>query len=194
MARLIITSRLIVTLFAAASFAACSSESPVAPSPLSAVGGTLARGHLRPFRRGRPRLHRLERWCCNRFRVSSARSAELIDRAYVTDSSGSPALKGRVTFEICSDKGGPPNDITRPNEAPKESWGEDGAGHLGASGFSVGRVRFSAQPQALVTHASTSASSVFRGSSASAFATSRREAGIPAGVTPPENFIWVEAS
>jgi hypothetical protein len=36
-----ITSRLIVSLVAA-TFAACSSQSPVAPSPLSAVGGRIS--------------------------------------------------------------------------------------------------------------------------------------------------------
>jgi hypothetical protein len=48
-------------------------------------------------------------------------STELILKAYVADSSGQPAQRGTVTFEYCSYKGGPPNDITRADEAPKEA-------------------------------------------------------------------------
>lgn len=48
-------------------------------------------------------------------------SEEMILRAYVTDSSGVPVRTGAVTFEYCSYKGGPPNDITRADEAPKEA-------------------------------------------------------------------------
>src|SRR5262249_35149150 len=43
---------------------------------------------------------------------------ELILKAHVADSSGQPAQSGRVTFEYCSFKGLPPNDINRPDEAP----------------------------------------------------------------------------
>jgi hypothetical protein len=44
---------------------------------------------------------------------------ELILRAHVEDSSGSPAQRGLVTFQYCSLKGLPSNDISRPDEAPK---------------------------------------------------------------------------
>jgi hypothetical protein len=43
---------------------------------------------------------------------------ELILGAHVTDGSGAPARGGSVTFQYCSLKGGPPNDITRADEAP----------------------------------------------------------------------------
>ena len=48
-------------------------------------------------------------------------SQELILRAYVEDNSGVPAQSGTVAFEYCSYKGGPPNDIERADEAPKEA-------------------------------------------------------------------------
>ena len=48
-------------------------------------------------------------------------SYELILRAYVADASGVPALSGTAVFEYCSYKGGPPNDIERADEAPKEA-------------------------------------------------------------------------
>jgi hypothetical protein len=56
------------------------------------------------------------------------RSAELILAAHVTDGSGSPARSGSVTFEYCSYKGGPRNDITRADEAPKEACETASAG------------------------------------------------------------------
>ena len=43
---------------------------------------------------------------------------ELILKAHVTDALGQPAEAGSVTFEYCSRTGGPPNDITRADEAP----------------------------------------------------------------------------
>ena len=46
-------------------------------------------------------------------------SQEMWLKAYVTDSTGAPARKGTVTFEYCSYNGGPSNDISRPDEAPK---------------------------------------------------------------------------
>jgi hypothetical protein len=48
-------------------------------------------------------------------------TAELILQASVTSSAGSAAQAGTVTFEYCSYKGGPPNDISRADEAPKEA-------------------------------------------------------------------------
>ena len=48
-------------------------------------------------------------------------TAELILQAAVTSSTGSAAQAGTVTFEYCSYKGGPPNDISRADEAPKEA-------------------------------------------------------------------------
>ena len=43
---------------------------------------------------------------------------ELVLRAHVTDSAGQPAQRGSVTFQYCSLKGLPTNDITRADEAP----------------------------------------------------------------------------
>ena len=48
-------------------------------------------------------------------------SQELILVAHVEDSLGVAAQSGSVTFEYCSFKGLPPNDITRADEAPKEA-------------------------------------------------------------------------
>jgi hypothetical protein len=43
---------------------------------------------------------------------------ELILGAHIADGSGAPARGGSVTFQYCSLKGGPPNDISRADEAP----------------------------------------------------------------------------
>ena len=52
---------------------------------------------------------------------------ELILNAHITDSSGLPAQKGLVVFQYCSYKGLPPNDITRPDEAPLEACADGSA-------------------------------------------------------------------
>ena len=48
-------------------------------------------------------------------------TAELTLKAAVTSSTGTAAQAGTVTFEYCSYKGRPPNDISRADEAPKEA-------------------------------------------------------------------------
>lgn len=52
---------------------------------------------------------------------------ELILAAHVTDASGNAATSGTVTFEYCSYKGLPPNDITRADEAPLEACADGSA-------------------------------------------------------------------
>ena len=113
--------KLTVVLLTAASAAACSGESPVVPSPPSAGGDLSAKAS-----EAVPGVYELT---FNDFNgavyqeVSSlpVGGAELTLKAHVTDSLGSPAQKGSVTFEYCSYKGGPPNDIERADEAPKEA-------------------------------------------------------------------------
>ena len=113
----------VVALVAAASLAACSgARSPAAPGAAAAAAGSLNGKASAPV----PGVYDLT---FNTYRngvyteVSSlpVSSQELILKAYVTDSAGAPARKGTVTFEYCSYNGGPSNDITRPDEAPKEA-------------------------------------------------------------------------
>ena len=52
---------------------------------------------------------------------------ELLLKAHVEGSNQQPAQRGIVIFQYCSLKGLPPNDITRPDEAPKEAC-ETGSG------------------------------------------------------------------
>ena len=66
---------------------------------------------------------------------------DLVLKAHVQDSSANPAQRGLVIFQYCSLKGLPPNDITRPDEAPKEAcengsatWANLGAFKVNTSG------------------------------------------------------------
>lgn len=117
-----ISARLIAVLLSACSIAACSSQSPVAPGGFAAAGDSVgAQGS-----QGVPGVYDLSFFASvggTYQEVSSLTvlSTNLILKAQVTDSSGSPALLGSVTFEYCSYLKRPPNDITRADEAPKEA-------------------------------------------------------------------------
>ena len=108
----------------------------------------------------------------------------------VTDSSGNPAQKGTVRFEYCS-YGRPYNDITRPDEAPKEAC------DLGTATWTLRESRtigtFGSCPPALAG----------AGSVCNEFGRVRiardvgfrisyqpQGSGIPAGSSTPENFTW----
>jgi hypothetical protein len=187
-----ITSRLIITLVAA-TFAACSSQSPVAPSPLTAVGGDLSAKPSAAV----PGVYDLSftAWVGGVLQPVASlpvSSAELILRAYVTDSSGSPAAKGRVTFEYCSYKGGPPNDITRADEAPMEACQDGQASWARLDSVPIGSAFC---PSAGAGYACFNFGIVgiprvvgFR------IRYEPQGSGIAAGMTVPENFTWVEAS
>jgi len=54
-------------------------------------------------------------------------TSELILGAHVADDVGVPAQRGSVTFQCCSLKGLPPNDITRPDEAPSANCADGSA-------------------------------------------------------------------
>ena len=142
MSKVIVSSpRLIAALLSAVSVVACSGESPLAPSESSVVARELAaRGSQTAS--GVYQLSFTARRAGILEEVSSlvVGRDELILKAFVSNSSGAPAQKGTVIFEYCSYKGGPPNDITRPDEAPKEAC-EQGLGNwarLGSFSLSPG--------------------------------------------------------
>ena len=193
MSKLIVAPRLIVTLLAVTSFAACSSQSPVTPSPSSAAAGDLS---ARPA----PAARGVYDLSFNVFHngtyqeVSSLPviSQELILKAYVTDSAGLPAQKGSVTFEYCSYKGGPPNDITRADEAPKEACEQGTASWARLTSISVTAGRC---PN-LGTGYACMNFGIVRIPRDVGFRISYQPqgSGIPAGMTEPENFSWVAGS
>ena len=51
----------------------------------------------------------------------------LILQAHIEDTSGDPAMDGKVIFQYCSYKGLPTNDISQPDEAPSSACA-DGTG------------------------------------------------------------------
>lgn len=103
-------------------FAGCSNPTPL--SPAAAPGGAVE-SSAKPSAatQGVYTLTFMARVDGTLQEVTSlpVRTAELILKAYVTSSTGSAAQAGTVTFEYCSYKGGPPNDISRADEAPKEA-------------------------------------------------------------------------
>jgi hypothetical protein len=103
-------------------FAGCANPSPV--SPAAAAGGAGELSAKPPA--ATPGIYTLTFMASvggTLQEVTSlpVRTAELMLKASVSSSTGSPARAGTVTFEYCSYKGGPPNDISRADEAPKEA-------------------------------------------------------------------------
>jgi hypothetical protein len=111
-------------------------------------------------------------------------AGELILKAHVTDAAtGLPATNGTVTFEYCSLKKRPPNDITRADEAPLEacasgdaSWARLGSVGVNTSGdahWNFGIVRI---PRTV------------------GFRFRYGRGGIASGISAPANFTWVAAT
>jgi hypothetical protein len=190
MPQLMIAPRLIVTLLAAASFAACADMSPVAPSASSVLTDELSAKPSATV----PGVYDLS---FNVYRngtyeeVASlpVRSQELILTASVTDSLGRAAQKGTVTFEYCSYKGGPPNDITRADEAPKEACeqGEATWARLASIAVTDGRC-----PTLGTGYTCTNFGVVqFPRDVGFPIRYEPQGSGIAGGMTGPENFTWV---
>ena len=107
---------------------------------------------------------------------------ELILGAHVADASGAPAQGGSVTFQYCSYKGGPPNDINRPDEAPsaacatrEASWANLISVPVDGSGNAYMNFGFVSIPRTVG----------FR------FRYTGQGSGIANGVSAPSDFTWV---
>ena len=103
-------------------FAGCANPSPVAPAAASGGAGELS-AKPSAAATGVYTLSFMASVNGTLQEVTSlpVQTAELILQASVTSSVGSAAQAGTVTFEYCSYKGRPPNDITRGDEAPEEA-------------------------------------------------------------------------
>jgi hypothetical protein len=187
-----IASRLIIALLGTVAAGACSGGSPAAPTPSSVMAGEQnAKGSL-----AAPGVYDLsfnvfENGTYQEVSSLPVKSQELILKAYVTDSSGSPAQKGTVTFEYCSYKG-PANDINRPDEAPLEACAQGNAswGRLASISVTAGRCPLLGNGYACVNFGVVQIPRDvgFR------IRYEPQGSGIAAGTTPPENFTWVAAS
>jgi hypothetical protein len=113
----------VVVAGASFAFAACLSQSPVTPDTSAGAAAGPRAAVANASATGTYTLSFIARVDGTLQEVTSlpVLSTELILKSYVADSSGQPAQRGTVTFEYCSYKGGPPNDITRADEAPKEA-------------------------------------------------------------------------
>lgn len=183
-------SQFVVAVLCGAS-AACSSESPVSPSPSSVAPEALeARSAL-----AAPGVYDLSFnvWIGGTFQQVSSLSVssqELILMAHVTDSSGASAQRGTVTFEYCSYKGLPPNDITRADEAPKAACDQGLADWARLTSVAVNAGRcpglgagYACMVFGIVRIPRTVG---FR------FRYSPQGSGIPGGMSEFKDFIWVE--
>jgi hypothetical protein len=188
-----VASTLPVALLIAISAIACSGESPTPVSPAPVPAGELSA----KTSAGVPGVYDLS---FNVFHngtyteVSSlpVKSAELILKGYVSDSAGQPAQKGTLTFEYCSYKGRPPNDIDRADEAPKEAC-ETGTAtwaRLDSISVTAGRCPTLGNGYACVVFGVVQIPRQvgFR------VRYEPKGSGIAAGVTVPENFTWEAAS
>ena len=113
---------LVPIVLSVCAFPGCSNPSPVAPAAAASGAGELS---AKPSAAA-PGVYTLTFMASVNGSLQEVTSlpvqtAELILKASVTSSTGSAAQAGTVTFEYCSYKGGPPNDITRADEAPKEA-------------------------------------------------------------------------
>ena len=106
---------------------------------------------------------------------------ELVLKAHIDNCSGNPAQRGSVTFQYCSLKGGPPNDITRADEAPmaacatgQGSWSRLTTVPVNASGDALMNFGFVRIPRTIG----------FR------FKYAAQGTGIASGVSAPADFTW----
>ena len=170
------TARRFAVIFAASASAACteapstSPSAPLADVPLLGKATAIAGSY------------QLEFYSNGRNVVTSLPVMnELILGAHVEDLAGNDARSGSVTFEYCSLKGGPPNDITRADEAPLEACADGSASWARLLSLSV-----NATGDAYMNfgYASIPRTVGFR------IKFSSGRSGIASGVSLPRNFTW----
>jgi hypothetical protein len=111
-------------------------------------------------------------------------NGELVLGGHVEDVSGNDAQSGSVTFEYCSLKGGPPNDITRADEAPLEACANGSASWARLTSVAVNASGNAYMNFGVVMIPRTVG---FR------IKFSGRKSGIASGTSVPRNFTWVAA-
>ena len=188
MLRLEIASR-IVALLGVGALVACSDGSPVSPTVAPNATGALhvqsqavAGSYQLSFFKSGP--NGLEPVTSLPVVTPGLPTSELILGAHVEDLSGTPAQRGSVTFQYCSLKGRPSNDINRPDEAPSASCA-DGS----ASWANLGSVAVSASGNAFLNFGLMRIPRVvgFR------CKYSGRGTSIVSGVCAPRDFTWTAA-
>ena len=119
----------IVAILAGVALVACTGNSPVAPSPAvtESIAASVAPNeshNVSPLAQPVAGSYELGFFTSGPTGPEPVQgplpvsSVELVLGAHVEDAFGAPAQKGAVTFQYCSYRGLPPNDITRADEAP----------------------------------------------------------------------------
>jgi hypothetical protein len=165
---------------AALAITACAGDSPVSPE------GLAARSALsRQSSQVNAGIYQLSFYTNGLVPVTTlvaGSGSELILGALVTDVAGAPAQGGSVTFQYCSLKGLPPNDITRADEAPSSAcasgdgdWARLTTVPVDASGHAYMDFGIVMLPRTIG----------FR------FAYTRKGGAVSSGVSAPADFTWV---
>lgn len=176
--------RLISTFLVAVAVFGCSEQAPVAPSAArqanssrTLAGASVAGSYQLSFYTSGP---------TGLAPVSSltVSTSELILGVHVQDQFGNPAQRGSVTFQYCSLKGLPPNDITRADEAPSQSCADGSATWANLRSISVDQAGNAYLDFGIVQIPRVVG---FR------CQYQPRGSGIPSGVCPPTDFTWTAA-
>jgi len=174
-------ANVIVALVTTFAMLACSEQSPVAPG---VVADAAREANL--LAQAVPGCYGLSFFDNSLLPVSTlVVGQELVLKAHVDNCSGGPAQRGAVTFQYCSLKGLPPNDITRADEAPSAAcatgegnWARLVTVQVNASGDALMNFGFVSIPRIIG----------FR------FKYLAQGSGIASGVSdPPADFTWTAA-
>lgn len=166
--------------FACLTAAACAESSPVAPAPSAGTAQEVSFSA-----QSVPGCYDLS-FLDNSLQpvATLVVGQELILKAHVDNCSGSPAERGAVAFQYCSYRGLPPNDITRPDEAPLAAcesgdamWRTLLTLKVNASGDALMNFGFVSIPRTIG----------FR------FKYQSQGSGIDSGVSNPADFTWTAA-
>lgn len=168
-------------VLAAGAAAACTEASLTSPASLSGGDALPAKGPS-----GTAGVYLLEFYSSQLNVVTSMQvmNGELVLGGHVEDEAGNDARSGSVTFEYCSYKGGPPNDITRADEAPLEACANGSANWARLTSVSVNTSGNAYMIFGVVRIPRTVG---FR------FKFSGQKSGIASGTSLPRNFTWVAA-
>ena len=182
-----------LALLAASVFAACSAQSPAAPAPaLDGFSATNARAAAAVPGVYTLTFNTYHNGIYTEVSSLAVDGDELILKAYVSDSAGTPAQSGTVTFEYCSYKGGPPNDITRADEAPKEACEQGMASWARLTSMTVASGRC---PTLGVGYACMNFGVVHRPRDVGfRFRYSAQKSAIASGMSEARNFTWTSPS
>jgi hypothetical protein len=173
----------LITIAGGAAFAiaACAGDSPVSPERLPTNPNALSR-QSSPVAPGIYQLSFYTNGLVPVTTLVAGSNAELILGAVVTDAAGAPAQGGSVTFQYCSLKGLPPNDITRADEAPSSAcasgdgdWARLTTVAVDASGHAYMDFGIVRLPRTVG----------FR------FSYTRKGGAVSSGVSAPADFTWV---